>query len=350
MRDFDYSRLPQELLNPEIMNMVSMIHEFKGKQDLYLEAHADVLSSLYEVAKIQSTDASNRIEGIFTADKRLRELVAETTTPKNRNEEEIVGYRDVLSTIHESYDSVDVRPSVILQLHRDLYRHTTSSVGGHWKIGDNAIVEVGTDGTQKTRFKPLTALETPSAMDSLCSTYNAAIVKGLYDPLLLVPIFVFDFTCIHPFNDGNGRMSRLLTLLLLYRSGHLVGKYISIEKGIEKSKDTYYEALQNSSAGWNTNENSYIPFVRYMLGIIIASYREFSQRVENLGSGKRSKAERISTLLEQSIGKVTKQDILAQCPDVSATTVERTLKNLLERGYIKKVGGGRSTGYVVVKE
>jgi Fic family protein len=350
VRDFDYSELPHELLNPEIMNVVSTIHEFKGKQELYLEAHADVLNALFEVAKIQSTDASNRIEGIFTSDKRLRELVAEKVTPKNRKEEEIAGYRDVLNTIHESYDYIDIKPNVILQLHRDLYRLTNSSIGGHWKLGDNAIVEIDSNGNETVRFKPLTAIEMPTAMESLCSTFNTAIRSGRYDPLLLMPVFVLDFTCIHPFNDGNGRMSRLLTLLLLYKSGYLVGKYISIEMGIEQSKDTYYEALQGSSSGWSVGRNSYAPFVRYMLGVIIASYKELSRRVENLRAGNGSKPERVAAVFEQHVGKITKQAILAECPDISATTVERALKDLLDKGEIRKVGGGRSTGYVRVGE
>ena len=348
MKTFDYAALPDNLLAPDMVGLLTTIHEFKGKQELYLEANADILSTLSEVAKIQSTDASNRIEGIFTSDKRLLELVEEKTMPKNRNEEEIVGYRDVLALIHERYDYIEPTPSVMSQLHRDLYHHTSSSFGSSWKNGDNIIAEVRSDGEQVIRFKPMSDVTTPGAMEDLCAAYKDAMRRGTYDPLLLICVFVFDFICIHPFNDGNGRMSRLLTLLLLYRSDYLVGKYISIERMIEKSKETYYEALQASSPGWHENTSDYQPFVRYMLGIIIASYREFSDRVSGLVVGKKSKPERIEDVIAGHIGKITKGEILMKCPDISETTVERTLSTLVKEGKIRKVGSGRSTGYVKV--
>lgn len=346
MKNFNYETLPDNLLAPDVVGLLTTIHEYKGKQELYLEANADILSTLSEVAKIQSTDASNRIEGIFTSEKRLLELVEEKTLPKNRNEEEIAGYRDVLAMIHESYDYIEPTSPVISQLHRDLYRHTSSSFGGSWKNGDNIIAEVRSDGEHVVRFKPLSAVATPGAMEDLCAAYKGAMKQNTYDSLLLTCVFVFDFICIHPFNDGNGRMSRLLTLLLLYRSDYLVGKYISIERMIERSKETYYEALQESSFGWHENTNDYQPFVRYMLGVIIASYREFSDRVSGLLVGKKSKAERVEAAIENHLGKISKREILMQCPDISETTVERTLSELLKEGKIKKVGSGRSTGYV----
>lgn len=346
MKTFDYENLPSNLLAPDMVQLLTTIHEFKGKQELYLEANADILSILSEVAKIQSTDASNRIEGIFTSDKRLMELVEEKTTPKNRNEEEIAGYRDVLSMIHESYDYTEPTPSVILQLHRELYRHTPSSFGGSWKDGNNIIAEARSDGEQVVRFQPTPAVSTPAAMDELCTTYRRAIEQNSYDSLLLTCTFIFDFTCIHPFNDGNGRMSRLLTLLLLYRTHYFVGKYISIERMIEQSKETYYEVLKASSSGWHEGTSDYQPFVRYLLGIIIASYRDFSDRVSGLTIGKKSKPERIEDVISNHLGKITKSEILRQCPDISETTVERTLSALLKEGEIQKVGSGRSTGYI----
>lgn len=348
MKIFDYETLPDNLMTPGIVQLLTTIHEFKGKQEVYFEANPDILSTLSEVAKIQSTDASNRIEGIFTSDKRLLELVEKKTMPKNRNEEEIAGYRDALSMIHESYDYIEPTPSVILQLHRELYRHTSSSFGGSWKQGDNIIAEMKSDGEQVVRFQSTPAVSTPTAMDKLCSTYKKTLEQNSYDSLLLTCMFIFDLTCIHPFNDGNGRMSRLLTLLLLYRNNYLVGKYISIERMIEQSKETYYEALRASSTGWHENTNDYQPFVRYLLGVIIASYREFSGRVSELIIGKKSKPERIEDAIGKHIGKITKSEILMQCPDISETTVERTLSALLKEGKIKKVGGGRSTGYMKV--
>lgn len=346
MRDFDYTTLPQSLLAPEIVNLLTALHEHRGKQERYLEARADVLETLSEVARVQSADASNRIEGIFTSDKRLAEIMAETTEPRSRNEEEIAGYRDVMATIHENYPYIAPTPGVILQLHRDLYRYAGASFGGAWKEGDNAIVEYDQAGNRSLRFKPVPAVATPEAVANLCQAFEAAVMEGTYDPLLLMCLFVFDFTCIHPFNDGNGRMSRLLTLLLLYRCNYLVGRYVSLEKGIEATKQTYYEALRASSQGWGEGRNDYAPFVRYLLGIVLAAYSDFEDRVEGLSDGKMRKAKRIELLFTRKAGKVTKADILLECPDVSKTTVERVLHDLLEAGKIEKVGSGRATGYV----
>ena len=246
------------------------------------------LSELLEIALIQSTEASNRIEGIVTTDDRLKKIVMNKTTPKGRSEREIAGYRDVLTTIHENYDYIPIKPGMILQLHRDLYRFSNSPIGGSFKNSDNIIAEQLPDGTKRVRFQPVPAWETAEAIDTICDAFQKALDDAEMDPLLLIPMFILDFLCIHPFNDGNGRMSRLLTLLLLYRSGYFVGKYISIERLIADSKETYYEALQDSSMQWHEGENDYLPFVRYMLGIVIAAYREFSSRVdksENCGTG-----------------------------------------------------------------
>jgi len=343
---FNYESLPPNLLSSEIVGLLTAIREYKGKQSLYLEAKPDILSSLLEVAKIQSIDGSNRIEGIYTTDKRLREIVTKKAKPKNRNEEEIAGYRDALAMIHESYDYIEPIPSVILQLHRDLLRHTSSAFGGTFKSTDNVIAQIDSEGKQTVRFRPVSAVATPVAIEQLSRTYTTALSQDLHDPLLLACMYVFDFTCIHPFNDGNGRLSRLLTLLLLYRSGYLVGKYISIEKLIEQSKSTYYDALEASSAGWNENESNYVPFVRYMLGIILAAYREFEDRVEGLTIDTKSKAQRVEDLFDQRLGSISKRDILDHCPDISETTVERTLSSLLKKGAIKKVGAGRTTAYM----
>lgn len=346
MRKFDYTMLPQSLLLPDIVNLVSALHEYRGKQERYFDAGVDTLETLREVARVQSTRASNRIEGIFTSDKRLAEIMAENTEPCNRNEAEIAGYRDVLALIHESYRYVEPSPGVILQLHRDLYRYTGSSFGGEWKDADNAIVEFDEGGNRRVRFEPLPAVATPEAVAGLCRAYDESLRAGVYDPLLLACLFAFDFTCIHPFNDGNGRMSRLLILLLLYRSGYLVGKYVSIEKGIEATKQTYYEALQASSVGWNEGRNDYAPFVRYLLGVVLAAYRDFEDRLQGLAGSKVTKTQRIELLFARKAGKVTKADILTECPDISKTTVERTLHDLLLAGKIEKVGQGRATGYV----
>ena len=346
MREFDFKASAAKLLTNDIVNMLGYIHEYKGQQNLFIEAKADMLSHLLEIAKIQSTEASNRIEGIYTSDERIKALVKEKSAPRNRNENEIAGYRDVLATIHENYDYIPPRANVILQLHRDLYQYSGMGIGGHFKNTDNVIEEELDDGTKRIRFRPATAFETPDMIENLCNQFLREVDRGEVDPLLLIPMFVLDFLCIHPFNDGNGRMSRLLTLLLLYRSGYIVGKYISIEMLIEKTKDTYYDALQASSTGWHDGTNDYMPFVSYTLGIIKSAYKTFSDRVEHLTTKGISKPERVRQFIENKLGKVTKKDIMDACPDISATTIERTLGDLVKNGTIIKIGNGRGTGYV----
>ncbi len=244
MRIFDYTIIPAELMNHELMNLVSAIHEYRGKQELFIEAKPDVLQAMLEIAKIQSTGASNRIEGIYTSEERLAALVKSKAEPRNRSEQEIAGYREVLSLIHDSYDYMAPRTNVILQLHRDLYQFSPASYGGSFKNSDNVIAEIDSSGQSRVRFQPLSAFETPDAVERLTNTFVEAIRTEKYDPLLLVPLFILDFLCIHPFNDGNGRMSRLLTLLLLYRSGYIVGKYIETTEDLKNNK-TYIFVTRN---------------------------------------------------------------------------------------------------------
>jgi len=345
MKIFDYSDIPKTLLTPDIVSMLTSIHEHKGKQGLYIEAHADVLTTLMEIAKVQSTGSSNAIEGIHTTDQRLKEIVRDKSAPRNRTEQEIAGYRDVLATIHESYDYIYPRPNIILQLHKQLYSFARSSIGGSYKNSDNYITETDTEGNESIRFKPVPAYLTVTAMDSLTEQFNKALEKGEHDPLLLIPMFILDFLCIHPFNDGNGRMSRLLTLLLFYRAGFIVGKYISIERLIESSKETYYEVLQNSSNGWHDNNSDYLPFIRYYLGVLQKAYHEFEERVIYLSQKGLSKPDRIKAFIDGKLGKVSKREIMEACPDISKVTVERTLTELVKSGYLLKISGGRSTAY-----
>lgn len=350
MRTYDFAKNYEKLLAPDIVALLTQIHEYKGEQALSIEAKADTLTKLVEIAKIQSTEASNKIEGIYTSDERLKKLVQDKTTPRTRNEQEIAGYRDVLATIHENFDYIPPKSSMILQLHRDLYKFIGASYGGHYKTADNVIAETDAQGNRSIRFQPLPAWETPEAVDSLCRAYEEAVGKGDMDPLLLIPMFILDFLCIHPFNDGNGRMSRLLTLLLLYRAGYIVGKYISIEKLIEESKETYYEALQQSSQGWHEGASDYAPFVRYTLGVVAAAYRDFSTRVQVLAVSGISKPDRIREIIKSTLGKVTKAEIIQQCPDISKITIQRTLADLQKSGEILKLSGGRYTAYIWNRE
>lgn len=346
MRSFDYKEEWKKLLTPEIVMYLTRIHEFKGEQTLFIEAKADTLSQLVDIAKIQSTEASNKIEGIYTSDERLKALVKDSTRPRTRNEREIAGYRDVLNTIHENHDYIPPKPSIILQLHRDLYKFEGMDIGGRYKTSDNIIEEQDSEGNKSVRFRPMPAWETPEAIEKLCQSYDEALNSENIDALIIIPMFVLDFLCVHPFNDGNGRISRLLTLLLLYRSGYIVGKYISIEKLIEQTKEIYYESLQLSSAGWHENKNDYEPFVKYMLGVIVAAYRDFSSRVSLLTTQGMSKPDRVKEIIRATLGPITKTEILAKCPDISQVTVQRALADLVDKGDIVKLGGGRYTKYI----
>ena len=346
IRNFDYSKLPPSLVCGEIMNLLSAIHEYRGKQDLYVAARDDVLTHLLEVARIQSTGASNRIEGIHTSDERLRALMRMKTEPRNRSEEEIAGYREVLRLIHENHGHIKLKPNIILQLHRDLYQFSPEVRRGKFKAADNIIAETGIDGKERIRFTPLPAFETPDAVERLTGSFTEAVDKGKIDPLLLIPRFVLDFLCIHPFADGNGRISRLLTLLLLYRSGYLVGKYISLEKIIEDTKETYYEVLEESSALWLRGKNKILPFVKYFLEVLLKAYRDFEERVSLMAEKRLSKPERIRALFAGTLGKLSKQDILDRLPDTSVSTVEAALAMLLKEGFITKKGAGKRTSYI----
>ena len=324
--------------------MISKIHEYKGKQSYLLDIKKDSLDTLLKVAKIQSISSSNKIEGISTTDKRINEIVNQRLEPKNRNEEEIAGYRDVLSLIHENYNFIEINRNTILQLHRDLYKYTGYNYGGKFKNSQNYIEETNEVGEKKIRFTPLSPVETPIAIEELCKNYNILVNNETCDLLVLIPIFILDFVSIHPFNDGNGRISRLLTLLLLYKAGYLVGKYISIEKIIEDTKDSYYDTLQKSSVNWYINENDYSYFVEYYLGIILSAYKELFSRV-SIVEKKITSYDRIINIFKENIVPIDKALIISKCPDISETTIERVLNRLLKEDKIIKISGGRYTKY-----
>lgn len=350
MRQIDYKARQAKLLVPEIVDLLSLIHELKGAQNSFLAAKPDALSHLLEIAKIESTAASNKIEGIFTTDIRLKQIVLDKTQPKNRSERELAGYRDVLKVIHENHAYIPLRPSYILQLHKMLYEYSGKDYGGKFKISDNIISETDDEGNRKVRFVPVPAWETPDAVEKICAAYQNAVSVENLDPLLVIPLWLLDFLCIHPFSDGNGRMSRLLTLLLLYRADYQVGKYISIEKIIERTKESYYAALEQSSHGWHEGENDDLPFVRYLLGVILAAYREFSERADKFIGQNPSKPERVREILKASLKPMTKREIADQNPDIAEITIQRALINLVQEGAVIKIGGGRYTKYIWISE
>lgn len=347
MRQFDYTTVPAELEATPITNLLLSIREHKGRQLALSQVKPELLSSLMEEAKIQSTRSSNGLEGIVTTQKRLKAIMAYSAKPSSRAEEEIAGYRDVLSLIHEQHDSIPVTPSVILQLHRDLMAHTAISYGGHWKDSDNEIVSIDDQGNRFVRFRPPSALATPGLIKEACQSLNDALSRQVCDPLLSLR-FIFDFVSIHPFNDGNGRMSRLLTTLLLEKTGYDAARYISIERLIEDNKALYYNALAASSTGWNENQNTEVPFIRFMLGTTLAAYRKLEQRTLIESSTRpMSKQARIAVLFQQRPGIIKKSDIRSNCPDISEVTVKRTLGQLVSCSAIEKTGAGRSTGYIL---
>ena len=344
MRNFDYNRLKGYQWDSEILGLVAQIHEFKGRQELYLKQKPATLEKLIEIAKVQSTEASNKIEGIVTTSTRIQQLCMDKTTPRNREEEEIMGYRDVLNTIHENYEYIPLRSSYILQLHRDLYKYSEKAIGGRYKNTQNVIAENHADGTKRVILTPLAPHETPNAIEEICEKFNLVIDSCEVNSLIMIPIFIHDFLCVHPFNDGNGRMSRLLTTLLLYQQGYIIGKYISIESKIEKTKTKYYEVLEQCGQGWHEEQDNPMPFVKYLLGIILSAYRDFESRI-NLIDDKLPAIEQVRGAIKEKIGKFTKSEIMELVPSIGKASVENSLKKLTEDGVIAKHGRGKATFY-----
>ncbi|MDY3116355.1 MAG: Fic family protein [Sutterella sp.] len=350
MRNFDYSAIKDHTWDSEVINLIGAIYRETGKQEFYLKYRPHELEKLVEIAKIQSTEASNAIEGIFTTNTRIRQLVAEKTTPRNRDEEEIAGYRDALATIHENFDVMPLTQNYILQLHKILYSHTDEvhSMAGKTKNVNNVISALYPDGHVEIRFTPLAAFETPQALDRICYEYNKVVNNLELDPLIAIPIFIHDFLCIHPFNDGNGRMSRLLTTWLLYRSGFYVGRYISLEAKIARHKDVYYEALYQSGLGWHEGQEDIRPFLKYFLRTILAAYKDLSDRFK-LVEEKRPALEIVRQASQNIIGRFAKKDISEQCPSLSVSSIEASLRTMVELGELKREGAGKATRYYRLK-
>lgn len=348
MRAFNYNKIKDQKWDSETLGLIAAIYKEAGKQELYLKQRPEELEKLVEIAKIQSTEASNAIEGIVTTNTRIKQLVAEKTTPRNRNEQEIAGYRDVLGLIHESFDAIPITQNYILQLHRILYSHMNNPMAGRTKTVQNYISVTYPDGHTEILFTPLAPYETPEALDRICEEYNRVIGNMEVEPLIALPIFIHDFLCIHPFNDGNGRMSRLLTTLLLYRSGFYVGKYISLEAKIAKNKDLYYDALALSQEGWHEGNDNPLPFIKYLLGTILAAYKDFEDRF-SIVEVKRPALEMVRLATQNKIGRFSKQDIRELCPSLSMSSLEGALRKLVESGELKREGEGKNTRYYRLK-
>ena len=348
MRDFHYAAIREQKWDSEILGLIAAIYKEAGKQEMYLKQRQEELEKLVEIAKVQSTEASNAIEGIVTTSTRIRQLVEEKTAPRNRDEQEIAGYRDALNIIHENFDAIPITRNYILQLHKVLYSHMSNPMAGQTKSVQNYISATYPNGHTETLFTPLAPFETPEALDRICDEYNRVIGNMEAEPLIVIPIFIHDFLCIHPFNDGNGRMSRLLTTLLLYRNGFYVGKYISLEAKIAKNKDLYYAALRQAQEGWHEGTEDAVPFIKYLLGIILSAYRDFEDRF-SLVEQKKPALETVRQATLSKIGRFSKQDIREFCPALSVSSIEGALRKLVASGELKREGNGKSTCYYRLK-
>lgn len=348
MREFNYSQIRNQKWDSELLSLIAAIYKEAGKQELYLKQRPQELEKLVEIAKIQSTEASNAIEGIVTTSTRIRQLVEEKTTPHNRDEQEIAGYRDALNIIHESFDAIPVTQNYILQLHKIMYSHMNNPMAGRTKNVQNYITATYPDGHTEILFTPLEPYETPEALDRICEEFNKVIGNMELEPLIAIPVFIHDFLCIHPFNDGNGRMSRLLTSLLLYRCGFYVGRYISLEAKIAKNKDLYYSALSESQTGWHEGTEDAVPFIKYILGTVLAAYKDFEDRFA-LVEIKRTALETVRMASQSKIGRFTKQDIRELCPSLSLSAIEGALRKMVDDGELKREGSGKNICYYRLK-
>ena len=348
MRDFHYTAIREQKWDSEILGLIAAIYKEAGKQEMYLKQRPEELEKLVEIAKVQSTEASNAIEGIVTTSTRIRQLVEEKTAPRNRDEQEIAGYRDALNIIHENFDAIPITRNYILQLHKVLYSHMSNPMAGQTKSVQNYISATYPNGHTETLFTPLAPFETPEALDRICDEYNRVIGNMEAEPLIVIPIFIHDFLCIYPFNDGNGRMSRLLTTLLLYRNGFYVGKYISLEAKIAKNKDLYYAALRQAQEGWHEGTEDAVPFIKYLLCIILSAYRDFEERF-SLVEHKKPALETVRQATLNKIGRFSKQDIRELCPALSVSSIEGALRKLVASGELKREGNGKSTCYYRLK-
>ena len=344
MRMFNLLGETQALTDAKIQEITNALYEYKGRFGHGENKPKEVLDHLLKQAIIQSTLASNRLEGILTSEARGEAVLSGTLSPNTRSENELLGYQKVLKKIHRHYATIEITPQTILALHREMYSFEPVDFAGQYKTDDNVIQEISLDGKKTTRFVPTNHFETSMSLHELCSSYREALRKNPARALLLIPVFILDFLCIHPFKDGNGRISRLLTLLLLYQAGFDVGRYISLERMIEETKEGYYETLHESSKGWHESQNDSLPFAQYLLSVILGCYRTFEDRIQNV-ENKENKTRRVQLFFEGHLGNATKKEIQEYCPDISLATIELALAKLVKSGYLEKISGGRFASY-----
>lgn len=346
MKKFDYSFLDNGVLPASLINVIATIYSLKAGSKIRKAEYEKVFADMERIAIVQSVKSSNAIEGIITSDERIEEIVNQNSKPLNHNENEIAGYKDAISNIHLHYDDMEFSENTILRLHEIMMSYTGSDDAGKYKTNQNYIIEEDSDGKRKIRFQPLNAQETPAAVEQLVLAYQDACNNSNINQLLLIPCVILDFLCIHPFRDGNGRISRLLTLLLLYKNGFDVGKYVSFEEQINNYKGNYYEALKLSSVDWEKNEHDYIPFIENFLFTLYLCYKELDKRFSIVNSNKVTKKARIEATVLNSLTPISKAEICKILPDVSATTVEAVLGVMVKQGDIQIIGSGVNSKYI----
>lgn len=340
MKSFE-NKYPESIRIPHhVIGIIRQIGEYKGRQELYQKQTPEMLENLRRIAVIQSTESSNRLEGITADRERIRKLLEEKVQPQNRSESEIAGYRDVLNTIHTNSTHIPFNERVVLQLHRDLMKYSGKE-GGRWKSVANEIAEIFPDGSKQIRFVPVEPVQTADYMHHLHSHFQDYFQHGTLDPLLLIPLYILDFLCIHPFLDGNGRMARLLTVLLLYHQGYEVGRYISLERIVEQTKESYYETLQKSSVGWHFGKHDALPWIEYFLSTILAAYKEFESRIGTISSGLGNKMAMVTSAIDGFIGDFTLSDLEQACPTVGKDWIRKILQRLKSERKIEVIGKGR---------
>lgn len=347
MKSFKNKFVEKLVIPSRSIKQLTALAEYKGKEDLYKKQSSDTLKALLKMAIVESAEYSNRIEDIIVEHERVKALVVDNAPPQNRSEEEVAGYRDALKTIHQMHQDMPVSDNVILQLHSMIYRYTNISAG-RWKEKDNAIFDRLGNGTKKLRFKTVPYQETPKYMKLLISSFNDHNKASEIDSLILIPLFVLDFLCIHPFNDGNGRIARLLTLFLLYKAGHQVGRYISLERITERSKDTYYDALGNASKNWHEGKHNPLSWFSYFYGVLLSAYKEFESRV-GVFTGQGSKTEQVKTVIKEFIYPFSVSDIKKVCPNVSLDLIRKVMKELRMEGVIRCTGKGRYAKWILIR-